>query len=80
MHGIPDQMSYAAAEMQKKGEGGPEKHDLTDPGRDAVSRHGVGLRSVSGRNEPDDQHDREHAQNHAGARLRIDKTDVSCGR
>src|SRR6185437_9904319 len=32
--GVPDQMANAAAEMQKKSEGGPEQHDPTDPGRD----------------------------------------------
>jgi hypothetical protein len=42
--------------MQKKSEGAPEQHDLTDPGGDGASHGGVGLRSSCGGDQQGNQH------------------------
>src|SRR6185437_8175040 len=64
--GVPDQMADAAAEMQKKSEGGPEQHDPTDPGRDGCLHRSIGMRSPRRRNQPDDKHNRTATQNNSG--------------
>lgn len=45
VHGVPNQMPNAAAQVQEKGEGGPEKHNLADPGCDSALHHTIGMRS-----------------------------------
>jgi hypothetical protein len=57
MDGVPHEMPDAAAEVQKKGKGSPEQHDLTDPGRDGALHLGIGRRSRRRGNQPDNQHD-----------------------
>src|SRR6185312_5055723 len=54
--GVPDQMADAAAEMQKKSEGGPEEHDPANPRPDGCLHSVIGLRSRRRRNQPDDEH------------------------
>ena len=66
MHGIPDQMSDPAAEMQKKGEGGSKQRDPADPGRDGCLHRSIGLRSQRSRNQPNDQDNGTGAQKYPG--------------
>src|SRR5579872_4363236 len=65
VHGIPDQMADATAEVQKKGEGGSNQPDLSDPGRDGALDGNVGLRPSRGRHEPNDQPDGADTQKDA---------------
>src|SRR6185437_6744034 len=66
VHGVPHQMADAAAEMQKKCEGGREQHDPAAPGRDGCLHRGRGLRSPRSRYQPDDQDNGAGAQKYTG--------------
>jgi hypothetical protein len=59
-------MTDATAEMQEKGEGGCEQHNLTGPGRYEYLHRGVGLRSRRRRNQPDNQNDGADAEKYPG--------------
>src|SRR6185312_854580 len=64
--GIPDQMADAAAQMQKKAEGGPEQKYLANPRPDGLLNRSIGLRSPSSRYQPDDQDNGTGAQKYPG--------------
>ena len=66
MHGVPDQVADAAAEMQDKGEGVPEQHDPADQGRDGPLYHAIGKRARRHRREPTDRHNGADIHEDAG--------------
>ena len=66
MDSVPDEMADAAAQMQEKGEGASEQHDLAERGSDHALHGGVGFGPRGGRAQPHDQSDSAQTQNHAG--------------
>ena len=66
MHGVPDEMTDAAAQVQEEGEAASEEHDLTERGSDHALHGGIGFGPRGGRAQPHYQSDSAQTQNHAG--------------
>ena len=66
MHGVPDEMTDAAAQVQEEGEAASEEHDSTQRASDHALHGGIGFGPRGGRAQPDYQSDGPQTQNYAG--------------